>query len=240
VSLLICSHPAFAQLEGTYEVVIKKQEEKQSARWSLNDWLAQKQKNQMADMWLAKNSHSSLYEFFLDLESYNYGESTSSNSSVNNQYLYSGMIAAYAGVVGLRGGYQSDTETRSDWSGSFNIRLFGRAVQDTHINLEYGLTGLTINSTGSAAETFQNQYGGVSTDIYLTKKFGLEGVYQRLLPAQSNLNRTMQGERETAGIFIDFSILRIFGNWRNEVLIFNGPSSSEYRQGFGGGIRLYF
>jgi hypothetical protein len=153
------------------------------------------------------------------------------------------MFAAYAGVVGLRGGYQADTESRTEWSGTFNIRIFGRALQDTHINLEYGLCGLTINSSGSAAESFQNQFGGVSTDIYLTKKFGLEGMYHRELPAQSNLNRTMQGEQETAGIFIDFAFLRAFGNWRNEVLIYNGggvPTTSEYRQGFGGGIRIYF
>ncbi len=238
------SVPTLAQFEGTYEVIVKKKQEKEDNRWSLASWLEQKHKNQMMDMWLASNSHSSLYEFFLDLQATNYNQSTSLNSSTTNQNLYQGTLAAYAGVIGLRGEYQSDTESRNEWWGSINFRLFGRALQDTHINLEYGLTGLTLNNAGSATENFQNQYGGVSTDIYLTKKFGLEGYYRRLLPAQSSLNRTLQGEQEAAGVFIDFGILRVFGNWRNEVLFFNGGSTpsagSEYRQGFGGGLRFYF
>ena len=241
---LLFSSKVLAQLEGTYEVMIdKKQEEKKSVRWTLAEWLAQKKQNQMMDLWLAKNSYSSPFEFFFDTQSINYNESAGTGGSATNRNLYDGDIAAYAGRIGLRGGYETDTENRSQWSGSFNFRIMGRALQDTHFNLEYGLRGLTLITTGQPTETFQNQYGGVSTDIYLTRFFGLEGKYLRILPAQSDQQRTMEGEEEDAGAFIDFGSFRVFGNWRHEFLHYDGgtqPSSSEIRDGLGGGLRLYF
>jgi len=245
--LFVLKFPVAHAQEGTYEVIFRKEQEKQASRWSLADWLAQKQSNRLADLVLAKNSHTSIYEFFFDAESYNDSAiATASKGSESNHDIYTGMVGAYAGIIGLRGGYEADTENRSTWTGSFNVRLLGRALQDTHLNLEYGLRGITLaasGSSGSTAETFQNQYGAVTLDVYLTKKFGLEGIYRRILPAQSNLNRTLIGEQEQAGVFIDFGILRVFGNWRNEFLSYDGggqATSNEFRQGFGGGFRLYF
>jgi hypothetical protein len=233
---------ATAQLEGTYEVAIKKQEEKKSARWSLADWLVQKDKNKMMDLWLAQNSHSSLYEFFLEANSINYGQSAGQGTPSTNRSSYNGALAAYAGVVGLRGGYQSDNENRTGWQGSLNVRLLGRAMQDSHVNLEYGIAELTLGSAGS--ESFQNQFGGGSLNLYLTKRFGIEGVYHHVLPATSDqTKRTMEGENEAAGVFIDFGILRVFGQWKKEFLKFDGGGQSstvEFREGYGGGLRLYF
>lgn len=247
---LLLPGEARAQIEGTYQVVIKKQEEKKRSRWSLADWLALKQKNQLMDLWLAKNSHSSPYEFFLDVRSTSYsrlasvdgqptGGAIDSESSHKN---YGATLAAYAGIAGLRAHYAGDSENRSVWAGSFNLRLFGRALQDTHINLAYGLRGMTLN-TGQAGETFQNQFGSVSLNLYLTKYFGLEGSYQRILPAQSDLDRSVEGEEASAGAFIDFGFVRVFGEWNQEFLRYDGggqADASEVRHGFGGGLRLFF
>lgn len=230
--------PAQAQLEGTYEVVIKKkQEEKRRSRWTLADWLAQKDRNRMMDLWLAQNSTSSPFEFFLGLESLNYSASLNEGTSETNENTYRGELGAYAGVVGLRGSYEQDSEERKQWSGSFNIRVFGRQIQGTHINLEYGLQGL---DTG---DKFQNQFGAVSMNLYLTKHFGLSGKYRRLLSANSDSGHSLQGERSQAGLFIDFGALRIFGEWRKEHLRFKDPGGSgrgETREGFGGGLLFYF
>lgn len=243
--ILGCFNLAQAQLEGTYEVAIKKQEQKKTARWSLADWLATKERNRLMDLWLAQNSHQSLYEFFLDMRSVNYGSyDTSTPNVVANRNSYGGGLAAYAGVAGLRGSYESDSENRSAWTGSFNIRLLGRALQDTHINLEYGLKGLALAPTANpASETFQNQFGAVSLDLYFTKHFGLEGAYRKILPAQNARGRTYQGEASEGGIFIDFGILRVFGSWRKTLDQFDGansPNADEVREGFGGGLRFYF
>lgn len=234
---------AKAQLEDTYEVIVKKQQEKKTSRWTLQEWLALKERNRWTDLWLAQNSHSSFYEFFLEGRALNYGQYESSTpEKLTNQNAYGGTFAAYAGVVGLRGGYESFAENQSNWIGSFNIRLFGRALQDTHINLEYGLTGTSL--TDKDAQTyFQNQFGRVSTNIYLTRSFGLEGEYSKILPASNSSHRTLQGESSKAGIFIDFSFLRVFGNWRKDFRHIDGgglPRLEEFKEGFGGGIRLYF
>lgn len=240
---LAATPQAHAQLEGTYQVAIKKQEEKKISRWSLADWLQQKQKNQLMDMWLAKNSLSSHFESFLEARSVNYGLSNGQiGSEVENHNIYGAALAAYAGVAGLRGTYDSDSQERSGWSGSVNLRLLGQAMQDTHINIEYGLRGLKLGNQ-TDAENFQNQFGGVSMNIYLARSFGLEGIYHRILPAESTSKRTLEGEDSRAGIFIDFSFVRVFGHWRNELLRFNGggqPDTTELRQGYGGGLRFYF
>jgi len=234
---------AHAQLEGTYEVIVKKQQEKKNSRWTLEEWLALKERNRWMDLWLAQNSHSSFYEFFLEGRALNYGQYDSSTpEKVTNQNAYGGTFAAYAGVVGLRGGYEVLAENQSNWLGSFNIRLFGRALQDTHINLEYGLAGSALNDNDVQAD-FQNQFGRVSTNIYLTRSFGLEGEYSKLLPASNSSHRTFQGESSKAGIFIDFSFFRVFGNWRKDFQHIEGaglPPIEKFKEGFGGGIRLYF
>ena len=239
---------ALAELEGTYEVAVKKQQQKKNSRWSLAEWMAMKERNRLMDLWLAQNSHSSLYEFFLETQGINYGQYESSTpSNITNRNAYGGTLAAYAGVAGLRGGYEGDTESRTTWHGSFNIRLLGRALQDTHLNLEYGLRGTTIAppSTQPTAqpENFQNQFGAVSLNLYLTKAFGVEGAYRKILPAENDRKRTLQGESSQAGIFIDFGLLRVFGSWRKEFHQFDGgglPNIGEFREGFGGGLRFYF
>lgn len=235
--------PVYAQFEGTYQVTVRKQEEKKSSRWTLADWLALKQRNHLMDLWLAKNSHSSHFEFYLEARSVNYDKSDGSSEDAlqENHNTYGGTFAAYAGVVGLRGTYDGDEENRSGWSGSFNLRILGRALQDTHINLEYGLKGSTFGSTD--ADIYQNQFGAVSMNLYLARSLGLEGTYQRILPAESNTHRSFEGEDSRAGVFIDFAFIRIFGYWRNELLQFKHGGLSdvtEKRQGYGGGLRLYF
>lgn len=224
-----------AQLEGTYEVIVRKQEEKRNSRWTLAEWLALKERNRWMDLWLAQNSRTSYYEFYLEGRALNYGRYESSHpDDIVNRNAYGGTFAAYAGVVGLRGGYDAIDENQSTWFGSLNIRLFGRALQDTHINLEYGLTG---------QDSFRNQFGAVSANLYLTRSFGLEGAYSKILPGQDEKHRSLEGESSRAGIFIDFGFLRVFGNWQKDFRHVEGaalPTREQFREGFGGGLRLYF
>lgn len=242
-SLVLGTNDARAQFGGAYDGVLKKQEQKKQSRWTLAEWMEMKDRNRWMDLWLAQNSHSSLYEFFLEAKAINYVQyESSAPSNTTNHNSYGGSLGAYAGIVGLRGSYESaSSENLSSWTGSLNLRLFGRALQDTHINLEYGLKGLA--SSGPTSESFQNQFGGVSLNVYLLRNFGLEGSYQKVLPTQSDRRRTLQGEASQAGIFIDFGLLRIFGSWRKEFRQYDGadlPDLNEFREGLGGGLRLYF
>jgi hypothetical protein len=227
---------------GYFENAAKKTEEKKSTRWTLEDWLAQKERIHMGDLWLARNSHSSPFESFVEARSTSITKSDGTpNATHQNMNLYGGTLAAYAGIAGLRGTYDLDSLHRSVWSGSFNIRLFGRAMQDTHINLEYGVRGYDYGN--NTTDKFSPQFGGVSTNIYITKWMGLEGTYQKILPDRASSGRQIKGEESKAGLFIDFSFVRVFGHWRNELLHFEDGGTAAAREkseGFGGGLRMYF
>lgn len=215
--LILIPGLALAELEGRYEVTVKKHQEKKKARWTLEEWLAQKDRNRMMDLWLAQNSHSSPFEFFLEGRSLNYNLENSDRIKGNHN-AFSGTLAAYAGLAGLRGGYEVDQEPRKRWCGSVNIRLLGRALQDTHINLEYGLQGLSQLDTNFVEQKYQNQFGKMSMDIYLTKYFGIDGYYRKILPGDSEKKRRLEGESFKGGVFIDFGPYRIFGEWQKENL----------------------
>jgi hypothetical protein len=244
------SAPARAEIEGTYKVIIKKQEEKKQSRWTLAEWLALKERNRQMDLWLAHNSQSDPFEFYLDLSSRSEGfksdAATASGQTVNEQ-TFGGSFAAYATVAGLRGSYEAmtagDGSKRTTTAGSLNLRILGRAIQDSHLNLEYGIRGLALKSTAGAEENFQSQFGGGTLTLYFTKHFGVDGTYHRYLKSEpSSAGRTAEGDLAQSSVFIDFSFVRVFGSWRKERLEFAGPSATttETIEGFGGGLRFFF
>ena len=97
---------ALAQTPGVYKVIVEKQEEKKRSRWTLADWLLQKKNNRMMDLWLAKNSYSSPFEFYLDgsIRNYNYvlGSAPDQHTNFNAQ---GGELGAFAGRAGIRGSF---------------------------------------------------------------------------------------------------------------------------------------
>src|SRR5690606_14405391 len=56
--------PSAAHAEDVYEFVIRKQKQKESSRWTLEGWLAQRDRMRLMDLWLALHSPSP-YEFYL-------------------------------------------------------------------------------------------------------------------------------------------------------------------------------
>lgn len=239
--LILIPKVSLAQTPGVYKVIVEKQEEKKRSRWTLADWLQQKQNNRAMDLWLAKNSYSSPFEFYLDGSMRNYDYVLASTPKDHENFnAQGGELGAFAGRAGIRASFYGDEEKRSVWQSGLNFRVYGRAVQDTHINVEWGLRGQTVQE--NEREHFQNQFGAVTLNLYLTKFFGLEGQYARILPARSNLDRSLEGETSTAGVYIDFSALRVYGEWRNEHLVTKTPDDriAETRSGFGGGLRFFF
>lgn len=232
---------ANAQSKGAYKSIGEKSQQKQNSRWTLADWMAQKQNNRAMDLWLAKNSYSSPYEFYLDgsLQNYNQfrGDAPEVHQNFNSQ---NAELGAYAGRAGLRGEYFGDEENRTGWQGGLNFRVYGRAIQDTHISLEWGFRGLTTGDPGS--QKYQNQFGSVNLSVYLAKNFGVEGRYLRILPASSDQKTTLSGEESSAQVFIDFWAVRIYGEWKHlyERTKSEASSASESRTGYGGGLRIFF
>lgn len=239
--LIAGSVHSFAQTPGVYRVIVEKQEEKKRSRWTIADWLARKKEMRLMDLWLAKNSYSSPYEFYLSGSRLNYNVRKSATPSVRENFNgHNAELAAYAGRVGLRAAYADDEESRQGWSGGLNFRVYGQSIQDTHINLQWGLRGL--KTPGPESEKFQNQFGAVDLNLYLTRNFGLGGQYLRLLPARSNLENSLEGEEIRGKVFVDFSAVQIFGEWKQERLTTRTPNGSERetRSGYGGGLRFFF
>ena len=66
---------------------LERAQKRAASRWTLSEWLAQKEKNKLMDMWLAMNSPSP-YEFMLGAANNNYEKITTETPS-QKQTIYS-------------------------------------------------------------------------------------------------------------------------------------------------------
>ena len=73
-----------------------KVERKEKSRWTLKDWLEQKDRNHMMDLWLGMYAPSP-YEFFIS------GGYTSYNSSTNQSAVSKSSYQSYSGALGAYG-----------------------------------------------------------------------------------------------------------------------------------------
>src|SRR5437868_3922253 len=113
-------------------------ERRESKRWTLQEWLEQKDRNRMMDMWLSMNAPSP-YELMLGGSYNSFQSETASNPVLNKYTSYSGVFSAYAQLVGLTAEYENNTqEGLNDLSGLFNLRFFGHTIQGTSLTLHYG------------------------------------------------------------------------------------------------------
>ena len=194
----------------------EKAKNKQSSRWTLEEWLAQKERNRMMDLWLAMYSPSP-YEFYLggnfqDLTSkYNNLEDTNRKQSARAE------LGAFATVIGLSGEYQNSSgEKISDMSGAINLRIAGNAVQGTHLILFYGNRNRNLERQGSS-HFLRNQFYGGDINLYLNRHIGLQGKLVQYLAYQEESLGEVSGSLAEYGIFIDFGALRLSGIAFNEI-----------------------
>lgn len=219
----------------------KKASSKENSRWTLQDWLAQKERNQMMDLWLAMYSPSP-YEFFISgtYLSYESKADTAPNTS-DKHTSYSGSLGAYATVIGLEIDYENNTaESINDLAGSLRLRFAGNAVQGTHLIAYYGLRTRMLD-TGASDIRLNNQFAGVDLNLYLTRYFGLQGAYEYYFPVKEATLGDVSGQRSEAGLFIDFGAFRVFGNWFSEKQKATLPATSVTdRTGIQSGFKFFF
>lgn len=221
----------------------QKAESKEKSRWTLQEWLAQKERNRMMDLWLAMYAPSP-YEFFLSgsYNSYATKWDPESLGSEKSYQSFTGSLGAYATIIGLEGQYENNTaESFNDLSGSLNIRVLGNAVQGTHLTLRYGLRTRTGDWQGTSFRV-GNQFAGAELNLYLTKYFGLSGRYNSYFPKEDENLGSISGFRSEAGAFIDFSSFRVFGNWFQDKQTNDkaGVKNSVDRSGVQTGLRFFF
>lgn len=215
---------------------------REAKRFTLQEWLANKDRRALMDMWLTINTPSP-YEFVIGGSMFHYTlDSTTAGTQAPSKTIdgYSGEISAYARFVGVTAEYTNNTEDGfNDVTGIFNLRVFGNTVQGSHITLHYGLR--TRNAADKSYRLNQ-QFGAATLQLYLMKYFGIQGNYRHYQPYSEDHFGETQGNEINAGAFIEFGALRLFGDWYQEKQKskLNDVESQFNRTGTKIGIKFYF
>jgi hypothetical protein len=236
VSLICFSPPIFAFDNAK---LFDRADKREGSRWTLSEWLAQKERNKLMDLWLAMNTPSP-YEFMLGF-SYNNYQSTENQTTL--EYLTTGaVIQAYAQIFGLSLEYENrGGEQENDLTGSFNLRLLGNSIQSTHLSVHFGQRTRTVSDI-TPRTLLRNQFGQMSLQIYLNPFFGINGLYRNYLPTYDATFGDVTGQYTTGGLFIDFKAIRILGEWYEDIQKNNGSSVSPEikRNGIKTGLQFFF
>jgi hypothetical protein len=206
LSLALYTLPSFAQSSagsgGAWGFAGRKAEVKRQSRWSLDEWLATRDRMRWSDMWLAMNSPSP-YEFFVS------GAANLTSMDDHSKFQMKYALGAYASIVGLE--FDHENIVGEAYNARLNLRVMGYNVQNTNLTLFGGLRWRTEN------DGFRQPYLGASLTLYLRKFFGVYGQYRSYLASTpGSVHGNLTGSRWEAGPFIDFGPLRVFGNYVHE------------------------
>ncbi len=200
---------------GKAWLLSKSSEAKAAKRFSLQEWLENKDRRGLMDMWLSINTPTP-YEFMIGGSLFQYDNATTTNHIGTTQRYksYDDELHAYATLVGISAMYQNNNEEAfNDVTGQFNLRLFGTSTQSTHITLHYGLRTRTAHDN---SYRLNQLYPGITLQIYLMKLFGIYGNYRYYSPISESFYGDTSTDELTAGLFIEYGMMRIFGNYYNE------------------------
>jgi hypothetical protein len=214
---------------------------RESKRFTLQEWLENKDRRALMDMWLSINTPTP-YEFVVGgaLQGYTADATASGTTTSASKNTYFGEVSAYATFIGLTLEHANNSEEGfNDTTGIFNLRVFGNTVQGSHLTLHYGLRTRTATD---GSYRLNQPFPAVTLQLYLMKYFGIQGNYR----AFSNTNESFYGDTSadelTYGAFIEYGILRLFGDIyqerQNSKL--NGVESTLERKGSRVGIKFYF
>ncbi len=238
MSLTFGLRPAMA--EDSKSSWMQRAQDRQTNRWTLSEWMAQKEKNRMMDLWLAMNS-SSPYESELSIENWDYKQTTGSQNGTGYNTLL-GRANFYSSIVGLGVEYAKfPTENRNDLTGLFNFRVFGTSIQSTHLTLHYGLRTRTYE-TQLQMIGLRNQFAQVSLQLYLNKFFGIDSFYRTYFSTTDSVVGDVKGQLTEALLFIDFKFFRVYGGYTQDIQtnILNNVETKIDRTGIKSGIRIFY
>jgi hypothetical protein len=230
---------AFGASSGPGTEWSQKVEKKAAQRWTLQEWLQQKERNRWMDQWLMMHTPTP-YEFALEVKSLSY---TLTSDAVHPQHrTVSGSFTAYATMVGLE--FQNNNNASEgiiDNTGLFHIRILGAADQGSHLTLSFGQQTRHFNNLNLP---LRSQYlGQTDLTLYFNNHVGLKALHKSFYPLTNDVNYgDVTGYWQSVDIFIDFAALRIFGGAyrEKETQTLNGATQIRTIEGAQGGLRLYF
>ena len=248
---------AFAQNKFLQDLnAAKKSEAKSKSRWTLEGWLAQKERNQMMDLWLAMNQ-ASPYEASLTLTNVHgiqnsiQGTGSSAATEESTSSSLATQLSVYSHFVGLEGSYhKNEAEQNSMSSLSLNLRVLGNSLQSTHLILGFGqrVENATENGTTQEPDPLRQTYYKANLNVFLLKSFGVFGEYHNWIPTEHQSLNQVSGYFQEVGVFIDYSFIRIYGsafvnekNWTTIDQVTQEEAKSQKKtNGIRTGILLYF
>ena len=255
VGAMLINQAAFAAAGGRSDFlanlgsgISKKADDRYQSRWTLADWFETQRKSRLQDMWFANNHKEDIFEFYLGARTGNLTSTIDGVESKAQPRKNEASLGAYATLAGLEGRY-FDIRTSSDdpatengygWEGLFALRPIGDSLQNTNITLFYGVQF----HDEFGGETVQNGTAKARLTFYLTKAFGLEGSYQWVFKAASNQGADISGSAIDASVFLDFSLLRIYGAWsqesRSRFVSATNVTNERKRDSVDFGLKLFF
>lgn len=217
---------------------------KDSSRWTLTDYLSQKQKVRLMDQWLSLNGSAVKLESIISGGSLRYDMTSTDGSGVkvtSTENITTGKLSIFYTIFGVEGEYEKSNKDWNSWSAMGSLRLLGSSQQNTNLTASYGFREKKL--TGAAPETFQNQFAQGSLNIYITSFMGIDGTYRTYFDHKSNQGRNFKGVRASAGLFFEIKFLRIFGQFHqenSEITPADGSApTKEEKHGIDVGARIF-
>jgi hypothetical protein len=224
----------------------EKQDAKQKSRWTMADWLDTKKVIANQNMWLAGNRAKPVeHEFYVAYDQAVIQKEViigGGSAALTKPNVTRMQFGAFTSFVGLSGEYFDFSDNMFGWNAQFNLRIFGNSIQNTNFTLIYGGRTRIDNSTATT-ETFRNQYYGAAFAIYISKQFGIEGLYRQIMEEKSDQNNFLKGNGIEGSVFVDYGIIRIIGTWFSEKLELTDPSqvvTNKNSTGVYAGGKIYF
>lgn len=218
----------------------KKTEMKKIKSWNLKEWLEQKERNKMMDMWLIMHTPSP-YEFALE---YAHIGATQTLDKVDSEVEFSqASFMAYASLVGLELQTENNSERGyQDTTGIFHFRLFGAADQSTHLTFNFGQKSRQFKHV--EGESLRRQiFAEADLTIYFNDYFGVQGLYRGYSPIANDPDwGNVTGSFYETGAFIDYEFLRVFLSYIHEVESskLNNVQTIFSSAGYKSGVKIYF
>ncbi len=234
--LISLSFSSFAQIEGVYTVIIKKQQEKEKSRWTLADWLITKKTIALQDQWLALHSSTTWVEFILDYAGG--GVEENSDAVTTDLDLNQWGASLYIKFLGIEYNSRSFNRLYDSSDLRLNLLILGSSVQSTHLRAFYGKRDYLYENFS----TYEQDFWGAHISFYLLSFLGLETQFTKYnKTASENTLFTSDGERREFGAFIDLWMLRLYATKFRERMIFRGGSFKKTTvEGTLFGAKLFF
>jgi hypothetical protein len=199
-----------------------------SDRWTLAGWIAQKNRIKLMDQWLARHFFSP-YEFYVG-GSFSWGTSPGGPAFD----LGTANAAAFVSFAGIGAQYDYNAQDPR-WYGMAYLKLLGQRIHGTNLTLHGG-----ARSEVRGGSALWNPMAGVSATLYITRYFGLDGLYRYYFASfSSGLGVWFSGYRVEGNVLLDFSLVRVFGGYFYDTESQPGPLGQNLSGGQIG-MKIFF